>query len=257
MNRAIRRLLAIATALATAAGLSLGTSIMVSANVNGHVIYTTTAAGYQVHSAKAFNDVRATVTFPFITGATSQVNLLLQHTRGAAPTAELSLVYNGGRSNEWTLKWGFSPTSTTPALHTVMPRVEVTNSPVYLEIHYSTKSHQIVFSAGSERHPVVRHTVSGVHGQFSAPIVEVASVYQLADTLPAGAEQASFSRVGVTELLNPGNPSSPTKPLTLAAESLDTFEATVSGQPPMPANPLTLVPSRPQAGSAFQVIAPD
>ena len=61
---------------------------------------------------------------------------------------------------------------------------------------------------------------------------------------------------GVTEVLNPRNPSSPTKRLTLAAESLDTFEATVSGQPPAPANPLTLVPSRPRAGSAFHVVAP-
>lgn len=257
MNRVLRRLLAMAAALVTAAGLSLGTSIMARASVNGNIIYTTTAAGYQVHSAKAFNDVRATVTFPFITGATSQVNLLLQNSPNAAPTAELSLVYNGGYSNEWTLNWGYSATSTTPALHTVMPLVQVTNNAIYLEIHYSTKSHQIVFFAGTEGHNVVRHRVSGVHSQFSAPIVEVASLYQPADTLPAGAEQASFSRVGVTELLNPGNPSSPTKRLTLAAESLDTFQATVSGQPPTPANPLTLVPKPPHAGSAFRVVATD
>jgi hypothetical protein len=68
-------------------------------------------------------NVRATVTFPFITGATSQVNLLLQHARGTGPAAELSLVYNGGRSNEWTLKWGYSATSAKPALHTVIPLV--------------------------------------------------------------------------------------------------------------------------------------
>jgi hypothetical protein len=45
---------------------------------------------------------------------------------------------------------------------------------------YSTKSHQIVFLAGTEGHPDVAHRVAGVHGQFSAPAVEVASL------LPAG-----------------------------------------------------------------------
>jgi hypothetical protein len=71
---------------------------------------------------------------------------------------------------------------------------------------YGTKSHQIVFLAGTEGHPDVAHRVAGVHGQFSAPAVEVASLYPPADKLPIGAQQAAFSRVGVTQLLRPRQP---------------------------------------------------
>ncbi len=257
MHHIIRCLSAVGAALVAAAGLSLATSATAGASVNGHVTYTTTTAGYQVRSATDFNDVRATVTFPFITGATSQVNLLLQHAPGAGPTAMLSLVYNGGRSNEWTLKWGYSATSATPALQVVTPLVEVTNNPTYVEIYYSTGSRQIVFLTGTESHSVVVHRVTGVRGQFSAPAVEVASLYQKASTLPVSAQQAAFTRVGVTQLLSPGNPSSPTRRLTLRAVSLDTIKATVSGKPPTSANPLTLVPYPPGTGSAFQVVAVD
>jgi hypothetical protein len=255
MHRIIGGLPAVAAAMVAAAGLSLATSATAGASVNGHVSYTTTTAGYQVNSAQDFNDVRATVTFPFITGATSQVDLLLQHASGAGPTAQLSLTYNGGRSNEWTLKWGYSATSTAPALQTVIPLTEVTNDPTYVEIYYSTSSHQIVFLTGTEGHTVVVHRVTGVHGQFSAPAVEVASLYQSASTLPVGAQQASFTRVGVTELLSPRNPSSPTRRLTFSAVSLDTIEATASGKPPTSASPLSLVPYPLGAGSAFPVVA--
>jgi hypothetical protein len=257
MDRVIRGLPAVAAALIAVAGLGLGMPAGAGASVNGQVIYTTATAGYQVHGASAFNDVRATVTFPFITGATSQASLLLRHGPGAGPAAELSFVYNGGRSNEWTLMWGYSATSAPPALHAVIPLVEVANTPAYVEIHYSTKARQVVFLSGTESHPVVVQRVSGVNARFSAPVVEMSSLSQPAATLPRGAQQAAFSRVGICQLLSPANPSSPTRRLTLGAVSLDTLKATVTGKPPTSANPLTLVPYPLGAGSAFQVVAVD
>src|ERR1700729_940300 len=100
---------------AAAVALSLGTSLPASAGVSGGPSYSATTTGFRAQpgvggSATAFNDVRATVTFPFITGARSQVNLLLQAEGGAGAAAELSLVYDGGLSNTWTLEWGYSPT---------------------------------------------------------------------------------------------------------------------------------------------------
>jgi hypothetical protein len=115
MDHVIRGLPAVAAALIAVAGLGLGMPAGAGASVNGQVVYTTATAGYQVHGASAFNDVRATVAFPFITGATSQASLLLRHGPGAGPAAELSFVCNGGRSNEWTLMWGYSATSAPPA----------------------------------------------------------------------------------------------------------------------------------------------
>ena len=156
-----------------------------------------------------------------------------------------------------TLNDASTPWPTTSSTR-VIPLAEVTNGAFYLEIHYSTGTHQIVFVAGpSERGSTVRHRVPGAYGKFSAPAVEVASIYQPASALPIGALQASFSQVGVSQLLNPRNPSSPAKRLTLNAESLNTVEATVSGQAPTAGNPLTLVPSRLGAGSAFTVTAVD
>jgi hypothetical protein len=258
MNRKIRTPAMLGSIAATAVALSLGTSLPASAGGFGAPSYSATTTGYQVTPgtgpAQAFNDVRATVTFPFITGARSQVNLLLQAAGGEGAAAELSLVYNGGASNTWTLKWGYSPTGV-PRLSAAVPLTQVTNSPFYLEIHYSTKSHELAFLAGRENAPAVRARVSGVHGTFSAPATEVASITQRADTLPAGALQATVTRVGVTQLLSPGDPSSPTRRLSLDAELLHEIVATVSGEMATPSNPQTLAGSDFGAGSRFTVTA--
>jgi hypothetical protein len=258
MYRKIRRPVMLGAIAASAVALSLGCALPANAGGFGAPSYSATTTGFQVtpgtRPAQAFNDVRATVTFPFITGARSQVNLLLQAANGAGAAAELSLVYNGGTSNEWTLKWGYSPAGV-PRLSAVIPLTQVTNSPIYLEIHYSTESHELAFLAGSENAPTVRARVSGVHGTFSAPAAEVASITQRADTLPAGALQATLTRVGVTQLLSPGNPSSPTRRFSLDAEFLHEVLATVSGEMATSSNPLTLALSDFGAGSRFTVTA--
>jgi hypothetical protein len=244
---------------AAATALSLGTAAPASANVTGALGYSATTCGYQVNSAlsgQAFNDVRATVTFPFVTGGRTQANLILQGASGAGPTAELSLVYNGGSSNVWTLSWGYS-SSGRPALSVAIPVTLVTNSPFYLEIHYSTAGHELVFLAGREGAPVVRERVSGVSATFGAPAAQVASVAQPADTLPVGAPEGLFSRVGVTRLLSPADPASPTQRLTFAAEPLHETLATVSGQMVAPGNLPTLSPTSLGAGSQFHVTATD
>jgi hypothetical protein len=250
MHLRIHRPAVLGAAAAAALALSLGPATAADAGVTGPVTYTTTTAGYQVRGTQAFNDLRATVTFPFIFDALSQVNLLLQGTAGAGPTAELSFVYNGGNSNEWTLNWGYSATSATPALHVVTPRQEVTNSPFYLEIHYSTKTHEVAFLGGDESDPTVMARVTGVTGRFAAPAVEVV------DSDPAQGLQASFTRVGVTELLRPASLASPTRRLSLAAESLRQLTATQSGKPPAPGNKAVLVPSKLGSGSGFTVRVP-
>jgi hypothetical protein len=259
MNRRIRGPAMLGSVAATAVALSLATSLPASAGVFGAPSYSATTTGVQVTPgfgpAQAFNDVRATVTFPFITGARSQVNLLLQAANGEGAAAELSLVYDGGLSNTWTLEWGYSPTGVPARLSAAIPLTQVTNSPFYLEIHYSTKSHELAFLAGSENAPTVRAHISGVHGTFSAPAAEVASISQRADTLPAGALQATLTRIGVTQLLRPANPSSPTRRLSLNAELLHEIVATVSGEMATPANPQTLEGSGLGAGSRFTVVA--
>lgn len=103
----------------------------------------------------------------------------------------------------------------------------------------------------------MRASVSGVRATFGAPAAQVASLAQPADTLPAPAPQAIFSRVGVTRLLSPQDPSSPTQRLPFAAEPLHETLATVSGQMAGPGNPPTLEPSAISVGSAFRVIATD
>jgi hypothetical protein len=245
-------------AAGAAVALSVGSAVPANAGVFGAPSFSATTTGYQVTpgtgSAQAFNDVRATVTFPFITGARSQVNLLLQAANGAGAAAELSLVYDGGTSNEWTLKWGYSPTGR-PRLSAAIPLTQVTNSPFYLEIHYSTKSHVLAFLAGRENAPAARAQVSGVHGTFSSPAVEVASLTQRADTLPAGALQATMTRIGITQLLRPASPSSPTRRLSFGAELLHQVVATKSGHMAVPGNPVTLSSSELGAGSRFSIYA--
>jgi hypothetical protein len=59
---------------------------------------------------------------------------------------------------------------------------------------------------------------------FPSPAVEVV------DAVPLDGVQASFSRVGLTRLLDPASPSSPTRQLTLAAESLAEFMGTQTGE---------------------------
>ncbi len=131
----------------------------------------------------------------------------------------------------------------------------VRGAPVYLEIHYSTKTHVLTFLAGREQAPVARASVAGVQGTFSAPAAEVTSLPPGAQFLPAHVTQALFTRVGVTELLQPANPSSPTKRLTLAAESLGETLATTSGLPPTVNDEVTFAPSSLGAGSQFSVAA--
>lgn len=260
MNHRIRRPAVLGSIAAAAVALSLGTSLPANAGVSGGPSYSATTTGFQVGPALAgfarvFNDVRATVTFPFITGARSQVNLLLQATGGAGPTAELSLVYDGGLTNTWTLEWGYSPTGAAPTLSSAVPLTRVTNSPFYLEIHYSTKSHELAFLAGSENAPTVRARITGVHATFLSPAAEVASLTQKADTLPAGAPQATLTRIGVTQLLSPGIPSGPTRRLPFDAVNLHEILATVSGEMAVPGNPVTLGDSGFGAGSQFTVVA--
>jgi hypothetical protein len=258
MNRMIRSPAVLGSIAATAVALSLGSARPANAGVFGAPSYSATTTGYQVTPgtgpAQAFNDVRATVTFPFITGARSQVNLLLQAANGAGAAAELSLVYDGGISNTWTLKWGYSPAGL-PRLSAAIPIMRVTNSPFYLEIHYSTKSHELAFLAGRENSPTARARVSGVHGTFSSPAVQVASLTQPADTLPAGALQATLTRIGVTQLLRPADPSSPTRRLSFGAELLHQIVATKSGKMAAPGNPVTLSGSGLGAGSRFTTYA--
>jgi hypothetical protein len=258
MNRAIRRPAVLGSIAATAVALSLGSALPASAGVFRAPSYSATTTGYQVTrgtaSPQGFNDVRATVTFPFITGARSQVNLLLQAAGGAGATAELSLAYDGGISNTWTLKWGYSPAGL-PRLSAAIPLTRVTNSPFYLEIHYSTRSHDLAFLAGRESAPTARARVSGVHGTFSAPAVQVASLTQPAETLPAGAPQVTLTRIGVTQLLRPASPSSPTRRLSFGAELLDEIVATKSGEMASPGNPVTLSNSELGAGSRFTTYA--
>ena len=83
MNHRIRRPAVLGSIAAAAVALSLGASLPANAGVSGGPSYSATTTGFQVGPAlagfaRAFNDVRATVTFPFITGARSQVNLLLE-----------------------------------------------------------------------------------------------------------------------------------------------------------------------------------
>lgn len=252
MNRMNRGPAVLASLVAGVLALSLGTAGVAGAGVT-KTIYTTDTAGYQVSGTHAYNDVRSTVTFEFITGATSQVNLLLKGASRAGPTAQLSLTFNGGFSNEWTLKWGYSATGAVPKLSTVIPLVLVTDAPTFVEIHYSTKTRQLVFLAGSEKSPTVVERVSGVRAQFTAPAIEVQN--ESANSLPIGARQAQFTRAGLTQLLNPASPGSPTKRLGLSAASLTDIWATSTGQPPTPDNPPTLVPSSLGAGSGFTVEA--
>jgi hypothetical protein len=232
--------------------------------------YTQDLAGYEVtgNGLKAYNDARATFTME--PGSTSNSAVFLQESSiTGGITFEEALVQgnvtNGCPTDQWVIE-GSGGILTAPGpldiadLH-VLPgdTCVAAGVPYYLEVHYSTLHNEVAFLAGANEFNNVNvlsefSLPPFIHPVFYAPAI---GVHFTASSLPTeNTPQACWTRVGLTQLLNPHALKGGTNGrLTLNAESTTEVSATVNGGPPTVSNPVYLNDSPMGTGSAFCVNA--
>lgn len=264
-RKQMRNITRLAAAAITAAALALTPAIASAGVVTGAT--TQDVAGYQVagNGLQAYNDMRATVTIP--AGSTSNAAVYLQETVNTGGyTAELALVASAACPGERQVEAGAGTvTAPGPLALTSLGTADIggtvacvpLGTPWYLEVHYSTLLRTVAFVTGASEFGNVNTLgqVSAGFREFRAPAI--GAHYTALPALPdVATPQASFTRAGLTRLLDPTARRGGTDGrLTLASQSLTDVVATVSGGPVTVGNPAYLQPSGFGAGSGFTVTA--
>jgi hypothetical protein len=252
-------------ALIAGAGLAVAIAGTAAASVSPHVIIGTGTseyvAGYQVNGNDqlAFNDVRYTAR-P-VQGSSTSPCIALQTEVNGGQTAALCLLATA--PDTWTLE-GFVGIASLPyalAHLTVVPSIagdDITingGDSYYLEIHYSTLHNLIAFDAGPSEfgdvNVLAQFPMSDHSLIFYAPFA--GGVNLDPSSLPSGT-QVAFTRVGLTELLDPSAPAGGTNGrVTYSKVSVLEYEATQNGGPAGAGNPVVLQPTGFGTGSAFSL----
>jgi predicted RecA/RadA family phage recombinase len=268
---------AVALALPASAGSVVSTAYTCfvpggGANLCTGGVYTVpTLSGYQVYQngTAAFNDVRTTFTLPVGSRSNAAIYLQENATTGGA-TVELALVQappygNGACPGKWQVEAGHASSVTpgplaltaltdTPGLG---PKICVSaGQPFYLDIYYSTLHKRISYIGGTEPGNQFGSSVYvGTH-RFHSPAI---GVHYTAPTLPPSTlQQASWTRAGLTELLQPWLSAGATNGrITFKAENLQKVDALENNGSATPAagNNIFLSPSSLGVGSAGSITA--
>jgi hypothetical protein len=199
----IRRALATVAAAAIFVGIG-GTAF---AATNGPSLNLSNEAGYQISSQVNFNEVRTIASIA--PGSTSTVELGLESSVDGGSQYDIGLVYSAGNYFlEDAVAHGVSQQAGIPSTALTWTPIATDGIPAgaplfsaanggtyYLEVHNSTRSHDVAFVAGpSETDVATLDNATGAPMVFNAPNIEVVNTH----AGPA-ALQASFFRSGVTE----------------------------------------------------------
>lgn len=244
-------------------------------------------AGYQIHSAVPFNEVRTTITIP--AGASTSSFIALQNTVNGGTTFAEGLYFDAANGNYYLMgvagidvnaQTGVPlpiaviqanlvpiPTLGAPICITgpacfdgVSPLFSnQTGGSYYVELHYSTKRHLVQYIAGpTETDNAVLdidHNIGlSFDGTLNAPAIETLNFGGI--NLPVTHQEASFTRSGITEPAGHNVGGIAGTRVTFDFFATDEAIATGNGGPATIGNPVTLKPSPalPGVGSAFGVI---
>jgi hypothetical protein len=234
-------------------------------------------AGYAIqgNGSEAFNDVRGTITVPSENSSVPADSIAVgvamgQNVSTGGRTYGLGLVWDDPASTcgatSWTLESGDTTNTTGPApvpTSDLKPLLDFGSDfcvagggSAYVEIYQSTGHAQLSYIAGpSESDNDVLATTHGVHGGFLDPGVGVTTTNGVDAADLTSGSLASFTRVGLDELLNGGS-HSPTQRITFDAPNYGEYVGTETGGAPTTSDLVTLQPSSFAIGSAFSVSVP-